>query len=175
MSDPASSIAIRLAAEADVTALARLGATTFIETFGHLYSRENLDAFVKESHATETYEALIHDPRCQLWLAEASGEPVAYAVAGPCGLPVKQPGAFDGELKRLYVARAYQNAGLGQQLLEPALAWLKQHFNPVYISVYAENYGAQRLYQRFGFVEHGRYEFMVGDHADPELMLVLAS
>ena len=40
----------------------------------------------------------------------------------------------------------------------------------LWIGVWSENYGAQRLYARHGFEIVGEYSFMVGDHADRELI-----
>ena len=42
---------IRNATPADVDALSELGRVTFIEAFGHLYSPEDLAAFLEDSHS----------------------------------------------------------------------------------------------------------------------------
>ena len=38
------------------------------------------------------------------------------------------------------------------------------------ISVYAENFGAHRFYQRYGFDKVADITFRVGDHLDPEFL-----
>ena len=40
----------------------------------------------------------------------------------------------------------------------------------VWIGVWSENYGAQRLYRRFGFDKAGEYEFVVGETRDREFI-----
>ncbi|MEL6366215.1 MAG: GNAT family N-acetyltransferase, partial [Pseudomonadota bacterium] len=56
-------------------------------------------------------------------------------------------------------------------LLAVALDWLAEAgFAPVYLSVFSENTGAQRLYARHGFEKAGEYDFMVGDHPDREFI-----
>ena len=42
------------------------------------------------------------------------------------------------------------------------------------LSVYAENFGAQRFYQRFGFAKVADIDFWVGNHRDDEFLYELA-
>lgn len=167
-------IEIRLALEEDVQTLAALGAETFIATFGQLYGEKGLNAFLAKNHTSEVYAALLRDPEYGLWLAfSPQGEAIGYAVAGPCSLPVPERPANSGELARLYLKKGVQGGGMGARLLEPALEFLRDRFDHVYLSVYAENKVAQRLYQKFGFVKIHDYFYMVGDHADPEWIMEL--
>lgn len=165
---------IRLARPADAGTLAELGAATFVETFGHLYKEQDLQAFLDESHSAEAYEDLLADDAWRIWIAEsAPGEAVGFAVAGPCGLPVPDMPENSGELSRLYILKSHQGGGLGTRMLEPMLKYLRARFEHIYLSVYSENYGAQKLYQRYGFEKIADYFFMVGDHADPEWIMQL--
>ena len=59
----------------------------------------------------------------------------------------------------------------GSALLAPALRWLEREGpRPVWLGVGSGNPGAQRLYERHGFSRVGEYAFMVGSHADHELI-----
>jgi ribosomal protein S18 acetylase RimI-like enzyme len=162
---------IRRAQPTDAAVLAELGASTYIESFGHLYSQEDLQAFLAESHATTAYAKLLESPLYALWLAVADDEAIGYALAGPCGLPHADARPEDGELKRLYVSASAQGSGIGAKLFEQALAWLEQDGpRTLWISVWSENYGAQRFYGRYGFEKAGEYEFIVGQQRDHEFM-----
>lgn len=157
-------------------ALSALGVETFIQAFGHLYRSEDLNVFLAESHSAECYRQLIADPQCCVWTVkdvqkDVGGALVAYAVARPCTLPVENMPVRSGELARLYLLKQYQGEGLGQWLLEVVLDWLESSFDHVYLSVYAENFGAMRLYERHGFEKISAYSFMVGNHADPEFIM----
>ena len=167
-------VEIRLALEEDAQTLAALGAETFVATFGHLYAEKDLNAFLSKNHARSVYAALLRDPDYGLWLAiTPRGEAIGYAVASPCSLPVPDRPASAGELSRLYLKKGVQGGGIGARLLEPALEFLRDRFDHIYLSVYAGNVVAQRLYQRFGFVKIHDYFYMVGDHADPEWIMEL--
>ena len=162
---------VRRAGTDDAAVLAALGASTFIDAFGHLYSAEDLQAFLHESHAADAYVALLADPAYALWLAERDGVAIGYALAGPCGLPHADVKPEDGELKRLYVTARAQGTGIGARLFDEALAWLERDGpRTLWISVWSENYGAQRFYGRYGFEMAGEYEFIVGRQRDREFM-----
>lgn len=167
-------INIRPAEVADAETLARLGAQTFVETFGHLYKEQDLEAFLKENHSVGAYEDILANEAWRTWIAEAAeGEAVGFAVAGPCSLPVPDMPENSGELARLYILKTYQGGGLGSRMIESMLKFLREQFTTIYLSVYSENYGAQRLYGRYGFEKIADYFFMVGDHADPEWIMQL--
>lgn len=167
-------VQFRAASPTDAAALSRLGAATFVETFGTLYRAEDLAAFLAGSRSEATYARLLGDPRVRVELAFLGGEPepVGYVVAGPCKLPVDALESTAGEVRELYVLSAHQQHKLGTQLLTRALAWLAdQRFAPLYVGVYSDNVGAQRLYGRFGFAKVSEYDFPVGAHLDREFIL----
>ena len=167
---------IRRATDADAAALARIGAETFTLTFGHLYRPEDLAAFLAESHSAASYAKLLADPRYGLWLLEDDAgsdgaRALGFAVAGPCGLPHPDVAGADGELKRLYVLPEVQNGGWGGRLFDAAIDWLQREGpRRIWISVWSENFGAQRFYGRHGFAKVAEYEFPVGEQRDIEFM-----
>ena len=162
---------IRRATGKDAQVLSELGTATFVETFGHLYSPADLQAFLEESHAISAYAKVLADPESALWIAERDGEAIGYAQAGRCGLPHADAHADDGELKRLYLRTDAQNGGTGRALMDAAMAWLlRDGPRPLWISVWSENLGAQRFYARYGFQFAGEYEFVVGEQRDREFM-----
>jgi ribosomal protein S18 acetylase RimI-like enzyme len=166
-------LAIRRATAADAAALARIGAETFTITFGHLYPPEDLAAFLDESHSQAAYAKLLADPRYGLWLLEEGegARAAGFAVAGPCGLPHAEVAPEDGELKRLYLLPEIQNGGWGARMFAEAIDWLQREGpRRIWISVWSENFGAQRFYARHGFAKVAEYEFPVGQQRDIEFM-----
>ena len=162
---------IRRAMESDAATLSELGTATFVETFGHLYSPQDLQAFLDESHTPQAYAKVLANPGYALWLAERDGRAIGYVQAGPCGLPHADVQAGDGELKRLYLRADAQNGGTGRALMDAAMAWLlREGPRQLWLSVWSENLGAQRFYARYGFAFAGEYEFIVGEQRDREFM-----
>jgi ribosomal protein S18 acetylase RimI-like enzyme len=170
-----SSLAATLyrASSADVPTLARLAAHTFVETFGHLYRPQDLQAFLATSRSEARYARMLTDPRIAMWLAKLpDAGAIGYAIAGPCKLPVENLEPQAGEIMELYIRSEYHGRQLGTRLLETAIEWLEtESFAPLYVGVWSENFGAQRLYQRYGFRKVGEYGFPVGEHVDLEYIL----
>lgn len=166
-------VAIRRATATDAKALAALGAATFTETFGHLYPPEDLAEFLRQSHSMARWQSLLTDADVAVWLAAAGdAAPVGFIVAGSCKLPVERLEPRAGEIRQLYVHSSAQNLRIGTQLLAMALDWLAaENRAPLYVGVWSENFGAQRLYQRHGFEKVGEYFFPVGRTRDREFIL----
>nr|WP_314337865.1 GNAT family N-acetyltransferase [Schaalia odontolytica] len=103
--------------------------------------------------------------------SSASHVPIGYVTACPAHLPHPDVSPDDGEIQRLYILQGHQGGGRGTALLNTALEWLERDGpRTLWIGVWSENYGAQRFYARHGFETVGEYSFMVGDHADHELI-----
>jgi ribosomal protein S18 acetylase RimI-like enzyme len=164
-------VELRRARVADAQRLTELGRITFTETFGHRYPAEDLEAFLAAEHRPEKYAAWIADPAWGVWVVGQAGEIIGYTVAGPCGLPHVDVTPACGELKRIYVLSGAQGLGAGSLMLKESLDWLTKPGRALWIGVWSENHGAQRLYGRQGFEKVGTYDFMVGACRDHEFIL----
>jgi ribosomal protein S18 acetylase RimI-like enzyme len=169
---PISEPVIRRASLADSEAIAAIGAATFVETFGHLYPPSDLERFLAEAYSPERTRADLSDPAKASWIVHAGDQVIGYALAGPCGLPHPRATANCGELKRIYLLKAWHGGGLGARLFAETMAWL-QSGGPrsVWIGVWSENHRALSFYARHGFEKVGEYDFHVGDTIDREYIL----
>lgn len=173
VNDPPHIRIVECTAPDDADRLSKLGVETFVQAFGHLYSRKDLDAFLAAHHSPDAYKKVLDDAGLRTWLAETEdGVGVGYVIAGPCDLPAPDMPENAGELKRIYILQDYQGGGLGRRMLDTAFTWLEKKFEHMYIGVYSENVGAQRLYARYGFEKVGEYDFMVGANADLEFIMM---
>jgi ribosomal protein S18 acetylase RimI-like enzyme len=162
---------IRRAVAADADSLSRIGRATFIESFAVLYTAEDMHAFLDEKHSVAYYARFLADPANAAWIVEDAGEPIGYALAGPCGLPHAEVRDGDGELLRFYLQRDRQKGGLGSALFAGVIEWLEaSRPASIWMSVWSGNDGAQRFYARHGFEKAGEYEFVVGRQRDHEFM-----
>jgi len=162
---------LRRATVDDAKALSALATRTFVDTFGHLYPREDLEPFLAETYSIAAQRALLMNPNLAIWLLQHGGAPVGYALAGPCTLPHPDVSAEDGELKRLYVIKPLQGRGLGVHLMQAAMDWLlRDGPRTLWLGVWSENLGAQRFYARYGFSKAGEYLYPVGHSRDREFI-----
>ena len=182
---------LRRATPEDAEALSVLASTCYIQTFGQLYSSEDLDRFIHEAYSPEVLRVELGDPQRPTWLlfddcteagqttsdAETAGEAsegklIGYVTVCPAHLPHPDVKPTDGEVQRLYLLQEYQGGGRGSMMLQHVIDYLLSDGpRPLWLGVFCENLGAQRLYGRHGFKLVGEYKFMVGDHADREFIM----
>jgi NADH dehydrogenase [ubiquinone] 1 alpha subcomplex assembly factor 7 len=154
----------------DAAALDRIFDTVFCDTFAHLYRSEDLDAFLT-SFGIDDWEADLVNPSYAIRVAEVDGNPVAFCKLGPQKLPV-ETNRSSMVLDQLYVLKEYHGAGIAQSLMTWAFHQAQsRNAEELYLTVYVDNHRARRFYDRYGFEPVGRYDFMVGNHADEDIIM----
>jgi GNAT superfamily N-acetyltransferase len=163
-------VTYRDATRADAAALDRIFDTVFCETFAHLYRQEDLGAFLG-SFGVADWEAQLSDAAFACRIAEVDGEPVGYVKLGPLKLPVEEhsPALL---LDQLYILKPYHGVGVAHSLMDWALEEARRRgATRLYLTVYVDNHRARRFYDRYGFEAVGPYDFMVGNHADEDVIM----
>ena len=154
----------------DAQAIASVFASSFTDTFGHLYPSEDLETFLA-GMGSDRFLAELADPGFAFILAFDDGQLAGYVKLGPPELPVETP-PDTIELCQLYIDRQWHGTGVAAGLMERALARVHERGGRhIQLSVYVENHRARRFYERYGFHAVGRYDFMVGSHADEDIVL----
>ncbi len=166
-------ITYRDATPADAAALATLGADSFTQTFGQLYTPADLALFL-DNHTPAAWAEELANPAFAVRVAETEGTTIGFAKLGPAQLPfTPESGAI--ELRQLYVLGPWQSAKVGGALTDWVIATARvRGANALFLSVFTDNHGARRFYARRGFEPVGEYKFMVGTHADEDIVMRLA-
>ena len=160
----------RNATVADLPAIDRVFRRSFCDTFAHLYRPEDLAAFIAQ-FTPEAWAEEFADPHYRFRVAEVAGEVVGYVKLGPSALPVETTKRAI-ELRQIYVLNEHHGSGLAKALSEWAIDEARgQGFEELYLTVYVDNHRARRFYDRYGFEPVGRYDFMVGEHADEDIIM----
>jgi ribosomal protein S18 acetylase RimI-like enzyme len=166
-------ITYRDARIADAALLADSFARSFVETFGHLYARQDLASFLGGVTA-EAYAKELADSGFRMRIAFEGEEAIGFAKLGQPSLPVETP-PDTLELWQIYVLSPWQGIGVGPALYEWAETQARElGAEHLQLTVYIDNHRARAFYERRGFVEVGRYAFMVGNHADDDRIMRLA-
>jgi len=164
---------LRPATPDDVSALSALGRESFTTAFGHLYRAKDLAAFLDEVHDEANVAGEIAGDQCDHMLAVGDDG----ALLGFCKLRYPSKLAQDSkardpmELSQLYCAGNATGQGVGAALMDWALteAAAGGH-DAIHLSVYSENFGAQRFYARYGFAKIADTTFKVGEQLDAEYL-----
>lgn len=163
---------LRAAIRADVPALSALAIDAFKAKFAHLYSQQDLASFLAEALEEGPIAAELANPASLYQLAEAEGKLMGFAKIGlKCGFPEHARGARVMELKQLYTAAGATGMGIGSTLMDWAMdQFAARAADEVQLSVYSENFGAHRFYERYGFEKVADITFKVGEQLDPEFL-----
>ena len=160
----------RDATAADLPAIDRVFRQSFSDTFAHLYRAEDLAAFLGQ-FPPDAWAKEFADPGYRFRVAEVGGEVVGYVKLGPAALPV-DTAKRAMELRQIYVLKEHHGSGLAKALSEWAIEEARrQGFEELYLTVYVDNHRARRFYDRYGFEAVGHYDFMVGEHADEDIIM----
>lgn len=154
----------------DLPAIDRLFRASFGATFGHLYSAKNLATFLAD-FTPANWRREFEEPRFAFRIAELDRQPVGYAKIGPMALPTSHgPNAV--ELYQLYLLDEAKGKGISGELMDWVFARARSlGGDELFLSVFIANPRARRFYRRHGFAEIGPYHFMVGDHADEDIIM----
>ncbi len=164
----------RRAGRGDATAVRELFCRSFADTFRHAYPPGVMERWLGENCTLERFEGECTDPDLAVFLADdGDGQLGGYCTLGPYELE-PETGKRWWVLRQLYLDPAVKGTGLGQRLLEQGIAEARARgFEELYLTVWIENHRARRFYERNGFVEVGRYAFVVGDQVDDDRILRL--
>ena len=160
----------RDARASDLPAIDRVFRRSFCDTFAHLYLPEDLSAFLAK-FTPEAWAEEFHDPSYRFRVAEADGEVVGYVKLGPSALPIETDRRAI-ELRQIYLLKEHHGTGIAAALTEWAIDEARRlGFEELYLTVYVDNHRARRFYDRYGFDAVGRYDFMVGNYADEDIIM----
>jgi len=163
-------VTYRNAVPSDAAVLDRIFDRVFCDTFAHLYRAEDLHAFLSSFGAAD-WEMQLADRAFACRIAEVEGVAVAYVKLGPLKIPVEEdsPALL---LDQLYVLKDFHGAGIAQALMDWTFDEARRRgATRLYLTVYIDNHRARRFYDRYGFEAVGRYDFMVGSHADEDIIM----
>ncbi|WP_447750959.1 N-acetyltransferase family protein [Sphingopyxis fribergensis] len=160
---------IREAGEDDASALALIGAATFLETFAGILDGTAIVGHCAAQHTEAAYSAYLRNGG-RAWLAEAQPgrAPIGFALVGKPDLAAALDG--DIELKRIYSLSRFHGSGLGAALMKQALEAAIGH-RRLLLGVYAGNERALAFYRKQGFTDLGTRQFDVGGKLHDDLVL----
>lgn len=170
-------LTLRPATPGDADTLAKLAADGFVAAFGHLYRPDDLASFLRDHRSAETYGKHLADPHVRVQVAEADDAPAAYCLI-VLGQQVEQRPEPRPQrpvfLSQLYCAPGMTGHGFGAALMDWAIAEARGWgADALQLSVFSDNFGAQRFYRRYGFEHVADIDFWVGNHRDDEFLYEL--
>lgn len=165
---------LRRGTAADAVAVKGLFHSSFSATFGHTYKPGVMEQWLEENCTEARFADELRGEDFATFLGEsADGQLIGYCTLGPYDIEPETTKRW-WVLRQLYLDEAAKGSGLGQALLDRGIEEARSRgYEELYLTVWIDNHRARRFYERNGFVEVGRYAFMVGDQADDDRIMRL--
>ena len=163
---------LRPATPDDAPALATLGRESFCAAFEQLYRPEDLQAFLTQVYSVEAVAEEIADDFCIHRLADDGQRLLGFVkLRAPSWYAEHSDAANPIALGQLYTQPDLTGQGIGAALMDWAIEEsIARGHDAIQLSVWSENYGGQRFYQRYGFAKIADIGFTVGTQVDDEFL-----
>ena len=145
---------------------------TFVESFGHLNTKEDMDGYVRAKFSIEHLEEEYLHPHSRFFFATLHDKVIGYlkinveTAQSECLLDDAM------EIERIYVKSTYQSKGVGLELLHFAVEIArKEHYKFIWLGVWEQNLRAIKFYQKHGFQRFDSHQFFLGQDEQTDILM----
>ena len=158
-------IHIKKAACTDAPIISFLGKQTFQETFGELFTADELNEYLENTFGIKKLEESLLKPRNIFGIVYCLDKPVGYYKV-KIGSGYDDPAVNNPvQLQKIYILKDYLDKKLGKALLEHIFALQEiKACDRIWLVVLQSNSRAIRFYENNGFSKLKRYYHRIGDH-----------
>jgi len=171
---------IKSISSVDLPALVELSRETFIDTFADNYSSEDLNTYLEERLSETALSKELADVKNFFFFILNLEEKICgYIKITPSSKkflkdlnPAQSKPLSSCYLERFYLTKESLGSGLAQLAMSELMSWIRENTGDqsIHLTVFIENYRAQRFYQKYGFFHAGDTVYEVGSTRDHELL-----
>lgn len=146
---------------------------TYDDTFRHLNTPENMQAYLNEAFAMETLLSQLQNPDSHFFFLYTDGTLSGYLKLNEGSAQTDDLGPHALELERIYVLRDFQGKGLGARMMDFAVTEAKRAGKKIlWLGVWEKNTSAIAFYKKQGFVPSGTHSFWMGDEEQTDIIMI---
>jgi ribosomal protein S18 acetylase RimI-like enzyme len=165
-------LSLREADFADLASLLDLAQTSFVQAFTEGNKPENVQAYLSQAFTSVQLEKEWRNPASTFLLASLEGRLVGYTKVNLAAAQTDVQDPDSLEVARLYTLEEVWGRGVGQFLLDAALAFAKEKGKTfVWLGVWEHNARAIRFYEKNGFKAFGSHPFPFGDEIQNDWLM----
>jgi ribosomal protein S18 acetylase RimI-like enzyme len=167
-------INIRIATKADAALIANLSRETFYNAFAPFNTKEDMDKFMNEVFTRDNLMAELNLPDNIFLLAYVDNEIAGYVRMRDQNIPEVPLGTNNIiEIARIYTISTGIGKGIGSALIKESISIAEQKKREyIWLGVWEKNDKAIRFYERFGFRKFGEHEFVLGNDAQTDWLMM---
>lgn len=163
---------IRELTDDDIPRLRDIAIKIFRDTFTHLNTPENLEAFLERDYGTESFIKEFAEAGSKYFFI-SDGDTIAGYLRVRRNTEVDHLlGNNTLEIHRIYVDPAWHGKKVGDQLMQFALDIARQDNREwVWLGVWEHNPRAQRFYEKWGFERFSEHDFFMGTEKQTDWLM----
>ncbi|MFZ6848369.1 GNAT family N-acetyltransferase [Undibacterium sp. RuRC25W] len=164
---------LRSAGSHDAQRLAVLALQVWLHTYAWSGVSDLIASYVLSELTPAKFVGLLADTKQHVIVAEHEDHLLGFAVINSASAYIGEEAVGDTggntkaiELATLYVQAHFIGQGVGRELIEAAQNWAREHDDSVlWLKVNAQNHHAKAFYSRLGYIKTASVDFMLGDQA----------
>lgn len=165
-------ITIQLVNKEEVDLLVTLARDTFVAAFGQYNTDSDMNQYLDDRVTVEYMSKELDTDGSFFYFAKMNGTLTGYLKLNIDQAQNEPLGPKSLEIERIYIESTYQGQGIGQRLMDFAIARAKAwNKSTIWLGVWDRNPGAIKLYERNGFQPFGRHDFQLGDDLQTDILM----
>ena len=163
---------LRQCTTSDFDVLRELSIRTYYETFAHLNTKEDMDAYLNDAFNVERFSKELTDPNCAFYFLYCDEQITGYLKLNEAPSQTDINDFSSLEIERIYVVSEFQGEGLGKYLMEQAISIaVERKKEYAWLGVWEKNEKAIRFYKKNGFYEIGTHIFVMGADVQTDFVM----
>ncbi len=167
-------IEIRQVNLADLTQLRSISMQTFIESFAHLNTADNMQKYLEDNLSIEKLTSELNDSNSEFYFALLNNKVIGYLKVNHAQAQTELHDKNSIEIERIYVLKEFQDRKIGQVLFDKAMSIAhEKNAEFVWLGVWEKNIRAINFYKKNGFIEFDKHIFKLGNDEQTDIMMRL--
>ncbi len=156
----------------DIPQLQKIAIQTFIDTYAVYNTEENMRRHLENAFNESQLTVELLNPDSEYHLAFQEGQVVGFIKTNIWPSQTDENWRDGLELERIYVLQTHQGRGIGNILIDKALALAREKELPyLWLGVWMKNEKAIGFYEKNGFTKAGTHVFRLGDEDQSDFIM----
>ncbi len=158
----------------DLDLLVEISITTFKDTFGSQNTESDMSNYLAQSFNIDQLRSELQTPSMLFYFAYVQEQLIGYFKVNFAPSQSDINDACSLELERIYILKAFQGKKYGKALLDKVIS-IAQSNNKQYLwlGVWEKNERAIRVYEKKGFIQFDKHDFLLGKDLQTDILMKL--